>query len=246
MVGPADPIAEFEHRFGKRIRIMLATLVVGGLFPVGFLSYLFVSGPGNFPAWILIVIYVPAELILTAVLIRWFRRRLEPVRSLPRAVRHRLAASGVGRSANVVFDNGLVCTSMIQYRLFGSPTGGRLIPTSEQVAELTRGMVRMRAVLRVGRRQGPESLQVRLDSIRDAMNARFSNLFVHLPRQASPPDPRRPSWVSTASFDVSPAHLDPHCILDQIDPLARLLEDAAAMAREVGARTPAVPRPRLG
>ena len=232
MVGPADPIAEFEDAFGKRIRLFMATLVVGGLIPIGFLSYIVLSFPGSFPIWILT--YVPVELILTAVLIRWFRRRLEHVRMLPRALRHRLAPSGVGRNATIVFDNGLVCTSMIQYRLFGSPTGGRLIPTSEQVAELTRGMLRMHAALRVGRRQGPEFLRRRLDLVRAAMNARFSNLFVHLPRPSSPPDSQRASWVSTASFDVSPAHLDPDQILAQIDPLASLLEDAATVAREGG------------
>src|SRR2546425_9522241 len=117
MVGPADPIAEFEDAFGKRIRLFMATLVVGGLIPIGFLSYIVLSFPGSFPIWILT--YVPVELILTAVLIRWFRRRLEHVRTLPRALRHRLAPSGVGRGATIVFDNGLVCTSMIQYRSFG-------------------------------------------------------------------------------------------------------------------------------
>ena len=242
MVGPADPIAEFEQAFDKRIRFFLATLVVGFLVPLGFLSYLFLAVPGTFGAWFFV--YVTAELVATAVFIRWFRTRLERAKNLPRAMRHRLAPSGVGKSPTVVFDNGLVMTSGFQFRLFGSPMGGTMIPTSEEVPRLVRGMVRMRSVLRVFRNHGPEPLRARLDSIQQALKARFSNLIVALPRPLSPSDPQRPSWVSTAAFSTSP--LDSERILAQIDPLASLLEDAAAMGRDLGARTPAALRPRSG
>ena len=119
-----------------------------------------------------------------------------------------------------------------------------MIPTSEEVPRLVRGMVRMRSVLRVFCNHGPEPLRARLDSIQQALKARFSNLIVALPRPLSPPDPQRPSWVSTAAFSTSP--LDSERILAQIDPLASLLEDAAAMGRDLGARTPAALRPRSG
>jgi hypothetical protein len=228
-----DPIDEFERTFDKHIRLFIATLVIGGLFPAGFFVFLLVAVPGTLGPWILI--YVPVELALTLYFARWIRRRLENVRSLPRAVRHRLAQSGPGKPMILVFDNGLVTTSGFQFRLFGSPSGGKMIPTAQEVPALIRGMVRMRSSLRIFRSRGPESLRLRLNSIQEALDSRFSNLFVFLPRASALPDPRRASWVSTATFDTGFRQLRPDRILEQIDSLATLLEDAATMAREMKA-----------
>jgi hypothetical protein len=229
VVGSVDSIAAFEAAFDKKIRLVLVTLVVGSLFPLGFFVFLFLEMPGLFGAWFLV--YVAADVVFTVIFLRWFRRRLEHAKNLPRAMRPRLASSGVAKRPTFVFDNGLVTTAGIQFRLFGSPMGGKMIPTSEEVPGLERGMMRMRPVLRVFRNRGPEPLRVRLDSIQQGLNARFSNLFVFLPRPSSVPDARRASWVSTATFDFGIRQVNPDQILQQIDSLAALLEEAATMAR---------------
>jgi hypothetical protein len=229
VVGSVDPISAFEAAFDKKIRFFLVTLAVGSLFPLGFFVFLFLEIPGLFGVWFLG--YVAADVVFTVVFIRWFRKRLEHVKNLPRAMRPRLASSGVAKRPTFVFDNGLVTTSGIQFRLFGSPMGGKMIPTSEEVLGLERGMMRMRPVLRIYRNRGPEALRVRLDSIQQALNARFSNLFVFLPRQSSVPDARRASWVSAATFDFGVRQVNPDQVLQEIDSLASLLEDAATMAR---------------
>jgi len=228
VVGSVDPIAAFEAAFDKKIRFFLATLAVGSLFPLAFFVFLFLEIPGLFGVWFLV--YVAADVVFTVVFIRWFRNRLGHVKNLPRAMRLRLASSGVAKRPTFVFDNGLVTTSGIQFRLFGSPMGGKMIPTSDEVLGLERGMM-MRPVLRVFRNRGPEALRVRLDSIQQGLNARFSNLFVFLPRPSSVPDARRASWVSTATFDFGVRQVNPDQVLQQIDSLASLLEDAATMAR---------------
>jgi len=231
VAGSLDPIDGFERTFDKRIRFFIGSLVVGCLFPAGFLAYLFLAFPGTFGA--LVLVYIPIELVFTVVFTRWFRRRLEHVRNLPRAMRHRLAPSGVGmrNRPTLVLDNGLVMASGVQFRLFGSPMGGTMIPTSEEVPGLERGMLRMRPALRIFRNRGPESLRVLLNSIQQALNARFSNLYVFLPRPSSMPDVRHASWVSSANFEAGFRQPDPDRILQQIDSLASLLEDAAMMAR---------------
>ena len=230
MVGSLDSIDEFERTFDKRIRFLFGSLVVGGLFPVGPLAYLFLAFPGKFGAWFFV--YLPIQFVLTVVTARWIRRRFEHVRALPRAMRHRLASFGFRRHPTLVFDNGLVTASGVQFRMFGSPMGGIMIPTSEEVLRLERGMLGMRPVLRILRNRGPDSLRVRLSSIQEALNARFANLIVFLPRPSSVPDARHSSWVSSANFDAGLRQLDPDRILQQIDSLASLLEDAATMARD--------------
>jgi hypothetical protein len=230
VVGSLDPIDEFEKTFTKRIRFFVGSLVGGSLFPVGILAYLFVAFSGTFGA--LILVCIPIELVWTLVIARWFGRRLKRVRALPRAMRRRLAPSGVGKRPTFVFDNGLVVTSGFQYRMFGSPMGGTMIPTSAEVSGLERGIMRMRPVLRIFRNHGPESLRVRLNSIQKALNARFSSLLVFLPRPSSGPDARHPSWVASASFTGGFSLLDPDRILQQIDSLAALLENAVTMARD--------------
>ena len=230
VVGSLDSIDEFERTFTKRIQFFIGSLVVGSLFLVGVLVYLSVAFSGTFRAWVLV--YIPIEFVWTLVIARWFGRRLKRVRALPRAMRRRLAPSGVGKRPTFVFDNGLVVTSGFQYRMFGSPMGGTLIPTSEEVSGLERGMMRMRPVLRIFRNHGPESLRVRLNSIQKALNARFSSLLVFLPRPSSAPDAQRAPWVASASFTGGFSLLDPDRILQQIDSLAALLKDAVTMARD--------------
>ena len=243
VVGSLDSIDEFERTFDKRIRFLFVSLVAGGLFPVGALAYLFLAFPGNFGAWVFV--YLPIQFVLTVVTARWIRRRFEHVRALPRAMRQRLASFGFRRGPTLVFDNGLVTASGVQFRMFGSPMGGIMIPTSEEVGRLERGMLGMRPVLRIFRNRGPESLRVRLSSIQEALNARFANLIVFLPRRSAAPDARHSSWVSSANFDAGFRLLDPDRILQQIDSLASLLEDAAIMARTDGPRNRAALRPKL-
>jgi hypothetical protein len=230
MVGSVDPIVEFEAAFNKSIRLFLATLVVGGLFPIGVLGFLFFADPGGVGAWFLF--YIVGDLVLTVVGVRWFRKRLEHVRNMPRTMRHRLASFGAGKGSTLIFDNGLVMTSGLQFRLFGSPMGGKMIPSLEEVTQLERGIIRMRPALRVFRHRGPESLRRGLDLMQQALNAGISNLFVFLPRPSAPPDARRASWVSTARFGAGFRQLDSERILQQIDSIASLLEDAATMARD--------------
>jgi len=229
VVGSLDPIDEFERTFDRRTRLFIGSLVVGSFFPVGFLTYIFLALPGRVGAWVLV--YVPIESVLMVVLVRWFGRRLKHVRTLPRAMRQRLAASGVRKRLTLVFDNGLITTSGLQFRMFGSPMGGTMIPTAEEVPGLERGMLRMRPVLRIFRNRGPEALRVRLRSIQQALNARFSSLFIFLPRSSSVPDARHASWVASANFTFGLGLPDPKRILQQIDSLASLLEDAATLAR---------------
>ena len=107
-----------------------------------------------------------------------------------------------------------------------------MIPTSEELAGLERGMLRMRTALRIFRNRGPEPVRMRLNSIQQALDARFSSLLVFLPRPSYVPDARPPSWVASANFGAGFKPVDPNRILQQIDSLASLLEDAAKMARD--------------
>src|SRR5207247_8884851 len=140
VVGSLDPIDEFERTFTNRIRFFIGGLVVGSLFPAGVLAYLSVAFSGPFRAWVLV--YIPIEFVWTLVLARWFGRRLKRVRALPPAMRRRLAPSGVGTRPTLVVDNGLVVTSVLQYGMFASPTAATLIPPSEEVSGLERGVMR--------------------------------------------------------------------------------------------------------
>src|SRR5207253_10223642 len=103
--------------------------------------------------------------------------------------------------------------------------------TSDGVSGLERGMLLMRHVLPIFRNRGHEALRMRLRSIQQALNARFSSLFIFLPRSSYVPDPRHASWVASANSTFGLGLPDPKRILQQIDSLASLLEDAATLAR---------------
>jgi hypothetical protein len=231
----SDSIEEYERKFDRQAKVTLVVLAGGMATVIVVLGYLSLSYPGGFPPW------WPGFLVLEAVVsgafIIWFRKRLRRYRSLPRAMSPRLMSQGVGTGPTLVFDNGVVLSfqqSGPSFYLFGSPGGAKAIPRPDDLREFLRRILRFRRALRVGRKQGPDSLRGRLDEIRMALGATFSWLFVYLPKPSAPVDPPRASWVALATFGGPRFQFDPNRTLGQLDAIAGLLAEAVDIARASG------------
>lgn len=225
VVASTNAIASFEQTFLRQGRTVFATFIAVVVIVDGLLGYLILAYPELFPSAFLSLVIVIAVGGLSFTI--YLRRELAKTLLLLRALAHRLTPTGAGRGPTLVFDNGLVLAlETANFYLFGSPTGEKAIPRAEDVGPLLRHVLRLRRALRIGRKQGPESLRIRLEGIRKSLNASFAWIFVYLPKPTAPPDPRRPSWIVSVSFGGFRLHAGP--ILMQIDSLAALLEEALA------------------
>jgi hypothetical protein len=230
----ADVIRDFEKALDRRLRTVTGVCVGSAAIVVGGMLFLYLASGQTLPISFLLL-GIAVDPVLLAGFFFVLRRRLGRLRPFARVLQPRLSSAGATADVTFVFDNGLVFTwgrLGAQFSLFGSPSGTRLIPAAADIARYLRGLVRMRTALRVTSQGGPDSLSASLESIRATMKSRFAFLFVYLPRPSAVPDLRRPAWVARISLGPpSKVLLDPQRILETADPLASLLEEAAAAAQ---------------
>lgn len=235
-------MAEFERVYRRKTTLITIAFIGASAFGVGSLGYLVLMFPEEFPPWF--IGYVLAEAVPLGIALLYLRRQFERVLELARAIAPRLKSAGIPRGSGptFVFENGLVLMwnpAGPQFYLLGSPAGGKAMPSLEDLRTLRRGMIRMRRLMRVGRNQGPASLRQRVEEVRVQMMSKVSWLFVFAPRPAASVEPTRATWFATVLFVRSKARFDAHRILQQVDPIAKLLEDAVETARaeDVAGRT---------
>ncbi|HEX9339610.1 MAG TPA: hypothetical protein VF992_00325 [Thermoplasmata archaeon] len=234
MLGSADPVAGFERAYRRKTTLFTVAFLGTSAFAVGALGYFVLMFPEEFPPGF--IGYAVVEPVLLGLLLLYLRRQFRRVFDLARALAPRLKAAGVPRGSGptFVFDNGLVIMWTPpgpQFYLVGSPAGGKALPSMEDLRILRRGLMRMRRLVRVDAKHGPDSLRHRLEEVRVQMMSKVSWLFVFAPRPAASVEPTRATWFATVFFARSRARFDAQRILQQIDPIARLLEDAVETAR---------------
>lgn len=233
MAGPTNFVAEFERSVARQIRFGTVAVVVAGVVIAALVLWMSPQDSSERPTWIWIAGLILAESAIFGFLLLFIRNQFEKVRTLPRAMRSRLASATVNPVPTLVFDNGLVFTWArgAEFRLFGRVGGGRANPSPEDVRHALRTMLRMKMLLHMSQKRGPDLLRARLEHVRKRMQSRFSWLSVAVPRPGSLPDPRRPAWIATLNLGGPMFKPDAERILAHLDELAFLLEDAVVTAQ---------------